>query len=154
MIRLPLTAIVLIAMPTILAAQAVRKPIPRAGFVATMDEEFRKIDVNKDGQLTIAEVEQFQDAAALAQAREESRAVFVALDTDGNGQINAAEWDKLPLTPPRTNPATVMRFDAGRDGKVSLLEHRDGRRANFDLLDTDRNGVVTDAEMKVGGVAR
>ncbi len=119
-----------------------------------MDEEFRKIDVNKDGQLTIAEVEQFQDAAALAQAREESRAVFVALDTDGNGQINAAEWDKLPLTPPRTNPATVMRFDAGRDGKVSLLEHRAGRLANFDLLDADRDGIVTDGEMKAGGVTR
>ncbi len=47
-----------------------------------------------------------------------------------------------------------MRFDTSKDGKVSLIEHRTATLANFDRLDTDKDGVVTGAEMKAGGVAR
>ena len=119
-----------------------------------MDSEFRKIDANKDGQLITEEVQQFQETAALAQAEQNSRAAFVALDTDRNGQISSTEWAKLPLTPPRTNPVALMRFDAGRDGKVSLLEHRNARLSNFDRIDSDKDGIVTAAEMEAGGVAR
>ncbi|MDQ3080292.1 MAG: hypothetical protein M3R03_09890 [Pseudomonadota bacterium] len=135
-------------------AQAVPQPIPRAAFSVTMDGEFRKVDANKDGQLTLSEVERFQQAAALAQAQRDSRAAFVALDVDRNGQISSTEWAKLPLTPPRTNSAILMRFDTGRDGKVSLIEHRTATLTNFDRLDTDKDGIVTGAEMKAGGVAR
>ncbi len=154
MLRLSLIAVSLLASPSLLSAQAVRKPIPKASFIATTDAEFRKIDANKDGQLVTAEVQQYLEAAALVQAQEDSQAAFVALDTDRNGQISSAEWAKLPLTPPRTNAASLMRFDAGRDGKVSLLEHRAARLANFDRVDTDKNGIVTAAEMEAGGVAR
>ena len=151
-LRYNLIAVSLLAIASPSIAQAVRQPIPRASFIATMDGEFRKVDANKDGQLTVAEVEQFQSAAALAQAQQDSQAAFVALDTNRNGQISSAEWAKLPLTPPRTNSATLMRFDTGRDGKVSLLEHRSATLTNFDRLDTDKDGVVTAAEMTVGGV--
>lgn len=137
-----------------LFAQTTPPPIPRASFIATMDGEFHKVDANKDGLLVLAEVEQYQRAAALAQAQRNSRAAFVALDTDRNGQVSAAEWAKLPLTPSRTNPAALMGFDSGRDGKVSLLEHRTATLANFDRIDTDKDGVVSAAEMKAGGVRR
>ena len=152
MLRSILIAVPLLASVSPSIAQAVQQPIPRASFIATMDGEFRKVDANKDGQLMIAEVEQFQSATALAQAQQESRAAFVVLDTDRNGQISSAEWAKLPLTPPRTNSATLMRFDTGRDGKVSLLEHRSATLTNFERLDTDKDGIVTAAEMKAGGV--
>ncbi len=154
MFRLSLIAMSLLAIPSLSSAQAVRKPIPKASFIATTDAEFRKIDANKDGQLVTAEVQQYLEAAALVQAQEDSQAAFVALDTDRNGQISAAEWAKLPLTPPRTNAASLMRFDVGRDGKVSLLEHRAARLANFERVDTDKDGIVTAAEMEAGGVAR
>ncbi len=154
MFRLSLIAVSLLASPSLSSAQAVRKPIPKATFIATTDAEFRKVDANNDGQLVTAEVKQYLEAAALVQAQEDSQAAFVALDTDRNGQISAAEWAKLPLTPPRTNTASIMRFDVGRDGKVSLLEHRAARLANFERVDTDKNGIVTAAEMEAGGVRR
>lgn len=154
MFRFSLIAVSLLASSSLSSAQTVRKSIPRAAFIATTDAEFRKIDANKDGQLITAEVQQYQESAALAQVLQDSRAAFVALDTDRNGQISSAEWAKLPLTPPRTNAATLMRFDDGQDGKVSLLEHRNARLANFDRIDTDKDGIVTAAEMKDGGVAR
>ena len=34
-------------------------------------------------------------------------------------------------------------MDGNRDQQVSLVEHRTATLANFDRLDTDRNGVVT-----------
>jgi hypothetical protein len=37
-------------------ALPVVQPIPRTSFIQKMDEEFRKTDVNKDGQLTRPEV--------------------------------------------------------------------------------------------------
>lgn len=154
MFRFSLIAVLLLVSSTSSSAQTVRKSIPRAAFIATTDAEFRKIDANKDGQLITAEVQLYQESAARAQVLQDSRAAFVALDTDRNGQISSAEWAKLPLTPPRTNATTLMRFDDGRDGRVSLVEHRNARLANFDRIDTDKDGIVTAVEMKVGGVAR
>ena len=46
----------------------------------------------------------------------------------------------------------LSRMDSNRDGQVSLVEHRSATLANFDRLDTDKDGNVTAAEMKAGGI--
>ena len=142
-----------LATPAPLLAQAAQ-PLPRAQFIATMDGEFRKVDADKDGQLVRAEIEAFQRAAAVAQAQARSRALFAGLDTDRNGQVSLAEFAKLPINAPPPNAAALLKFDTGKDGKVSLIEHRTATLANFDRLDADKDGVVNAAEMKAGGITK
>jgi len=71
---------------------AVAPSIPRASFIANMDGEFARMDVNKDGKLTKQEIEAYQHVSALQQIQARNRAVFAALDTDHNGQLSFDEW--------------------------------------------------------------
>ena len=140
--------------PASLVAQVAAQPLPRATFSATMDGEYRKIDINKDGQLTRAEVDASQKAAITLQVQARQRAVFATLDGDRNGQLSFAEFSRVPVNPQRTNPDVLMRFDTNRDSKVSLIEHRTATLANFDRLDVDKDGIVSPAEIKGGGIGR
>lgn len=140
-------------LPSALIAQAPAQPLPRASFIATMDGEYGKIDVNKDGQVTRAEVDAFQKRTIAAQVLARQRAIFATLDSDRNGQLTPQEFYKVPITPPRNNPDTLMRFDTNRDGRVTLIEHRTATLANFDRLDIDKDGIVSTVEMK-GSMAR
>ena len=154
--RISITAALMLTLATPAFSQAApaAQPLPRATFNATMDGEYRKIDTNKDGQLTRAEVEAFQKAAIAVQVQARQRAVFVTLDGDRNGQLSLAEFSRVPVNPQRTNPDVLMRFDTNRDGKVSLIEHRTATLANFDRLDVDKDGVVSLAEMTGGRMVR
>ena len=136
------------------AAVPADRPLARAAFITTMDGAFRQVDADKDGQLTRVEIEQFQRAAASAQGQARSRALFVQLDTDKSGQLSAAEFAKLPLNVPRVVAPELLKFDTSKDGRVSLLEHRTATLSNFDRLDTDKDGFVSQAEKKAGGVGR
>jgi hypothetical protein len=129
------------------------KPIPRAQFIASMDAEFRKMDGDKDGQVTRAEIEQFERVKAEAAAQARNRAQFAELDANKNGQLSPAEFAKLVAPPPIVSGQPALaRMDGNRDSQISLVEYRAATLANFDRLDTDRNGVVTPAEMKAGGI--
>ena len=66
-------------------------PLPRAQFITEMDGQFRKIDADKDGQLTRIEVELFQKASIVAAARARNRQMFATLDTDKDGNVSTAE---------------------------------------------------------------
>lgn len=129
------------------------KPLARSQFIAEMDAEFRKTDADKNGQLTRAEIEQYQKLQAVAQAQARNSAAFVELDTDKNGQLSKAEFAKIgtPATAANAQPM-LSRMDGNRDGQVSLVEHRTATLANFDRLDTDKDGNVTAVEMRTGGV--
>jgi Ca2+-binding EF-hand superfamily protein len=131
------------------------QPIPRAQFLAQMDSQFRAIDADKNGQLTRSEIEQNLQQAAAAEAKARNRAQFTQLDVNKNGQLSPAEFAKL--TPPTVAAANagpmLTREDINRDSQISLIEHRTATLDNFDRVDTDKDGVVTAAEMKAGGVA-
>ena len=130
------------------------QPLVRARFAAQMDTQFRQIDADGNGQLTVAEIEQFEKGKALADAQARNEALFDQLDVNRNGQISATEFAKL-IREPATASAQPMlsREDSNRDSQISLVEHRSATLANFDRLDTDKDGVVTAAEMKAGGIA-
>ena len=135
------------------AEPAQRPPLARAQFIADMDLEYRKMDADKNGQLTRTEIEQFQKLQAVAQAHARNRQLFAQLDADRNGQVSPAEFAKLVQAPPDANAQPMLaRMDANRDSQISLIEHRSATLANFDRLDSDKDGNVSTAEMKAGGI--
>jgi Ca2+-binding EF-hand superfamily protein len=120
-----------------------------------MDEEFRKTDVNKDGQLTRPEVEIAQRDAALSQMRNRNRALFGRLDTDRNGQISPSEFAQLTGAPrPANGQPLMVQMDGNKDQKISIIEHRTAKLANFDKLDTDKDSVISPAELRAAGIAK
>jgi hypothetical protein len=130
------------------------QPILRATFLAQMDAQFGKIDTDKNGQLTRTEIEQFEMDKALAEAQARNDALFDQLDVNKNGQLSAKEFAKLVTAPPKPNATPLLsREDSNRDGQISRIEHRTVTLANFDRVDSDKDGVVSAAEMKAGGVA-
>jgi len=132
----------------------VSQTLPRAQFIADMDSEFRKMDADKNGLLTKTEIEQYQKLQAVAQAAARNRALFAQLDTDKNGQLSKAEFAKIATPAPAANAQPILASrDLNRDGQISLVEHRTATLANFDRLDSDKDGIVTAAEMKAGGIA-
>ena len=138
-------AVLLTAAPAI--AQAPATGMPRAKLQADADAEFKRVDTNNDGQMSVAEIELFQTARYTEQLNARTKQVFAQLDSDKNGQLSAAEFAKL--NPPRKiDASSVLRIDANKDGKVSLAEHRGAALKTFDEFDTDKNGVLTQAEVE------
>jgi Ca2+-binding EF-hand superfamily protein len=134
-------------------ATPVSQTLARAQFISDMDSEFRKMDADKNGQLSRTEIEQYQKLQAVAQAQSRNRALFAQLDADRNGQLSPAEFAKIATPAPAANgQPMIARMDGNRDNQISLVEHRTATLANFDRLDADKDGYVTAAEMKAGGV--
>ena len=129
--------------------------VPRAEFLANMDAEFRKMDADKNNVLTRTEIEQFQRMAAAYQAQARNRALFTQLDADRNGQLSPAEFAKLQTAPPSANAGPILaQADLNKDQSITLVEYRTAKLANFDRLDADKDGVVSVAEMKAGGIVK
>jgi Ca2+-binding EF-hand superfamily protein len=150
MLRFIISAIAIFLAGTV-HAQA--QPIPRTQFIADMDTQFRKMDADKNGLLSRVEIEQFQKLTAIAEAQARNRALFAQLDADKNGQLSPAEFARVNAPAPAANATPMLnREDGNRDGQISLVEHRTATLANFDRLDTDKDGTVTPAEMKAGGI--
>jgi len=135
------------------AAAPQAQPIPRAVFLSNMDSEFKRMDTDRDGTLSKREIEDFQTSQIIAAAQARKQALFAALDTDHNGALSPAEFMRLPSNEQAPNAAPMIQhFDTNRDSKISQVEYRAGTLANFDRLDADKDGVVTPAEMKAGGL--
>ena len=142
------------ARPAVPVAQRGAQPISRAAFLASMDAEFRKMDADKNGTITRAELEGFERAVSVVKAQARNRQLFARLDTDRNGQISPAEFARL-ASPGPVDPAPLLaRWDLNRDQSVTLVEYRTATLANFDRMDADKDGIVTTAEMNAAGVGR
>jgi Ca2+-binding EF-hand superfamily protein len=128
-------------------------PLPRTQFIAGMDGEFRKMDADKNGQLTKSEIEQFQTQQLAAQGRARNKSLFVQLDKDKNGQLSQAEFARIATPAPVANAEPMIaRMDGNRDSQISGAEYRTATLANFDRVDSDKDGIVTADELKAGGV--
>ncbi len=129
--------------------------VPRATYINVQDGEFRKMDADNDSQVTRAEAEAFQRSVALAQSGARARALFGQLDSDRNGQLSFAEFARTQSGAAQVNGQPfIAQLDLNKDGRVSLIEHRAGKLRYFDNIDTDKDGTVTAAEMKVAGVIK
>ena len=91
---------------------------------------------------------------AAQQQPQQQPAADQPLDRDGNGVLTAEEFAGLvnPQAIP-ADPAPLMQaFDANGDGIITLVEYRVRTQANFDAVDSDRDGVVTNSEMQAAGI--
>lgn len=137
------------AKPAVPAKPAVTVPdLPRADFIALMDADFKKRDLDQNGKATRAEMEEFAKRAAAAAAQEQNRELFQRLDVDKSGLITPAEFAALIPAPKFIDVSTEMiRFDRNRDQIITLVEYRTITLANFDRLDLDKDGILTAAEL-------
>ena len=142
--------------PAVPAKPAVAVPdLPRADFIALMDADFKKRDLDGNGKATRAEVEAFTKRAAAAVAQEQNRELFQRLDIDKNGVITPAEFAALIPAPKFVDVSAEMtRFDSNRDQIITLVEYRTATLANFDRLDTDKDGILTPAEISKSTTSR
>jgi hypothetical protein len=154
-VKIILAAALLGAPAAALAQAPASTNVQRTQFIAVQDAEFQKMDSNKDGKLTRVEIETYQRTRGAAQAAARNKALFAALDADHNGQLSPAEFAKLPTSVPTVDARPMMAtLDQNHDGSITLIENRAGKLAYFDKIDTDKDGVVTAAEMKAAGVIK
>jgi len=127
--------------------------LPRTVFLQNMDAEFRKRDTNNDGKISRAELEAYERLLLIQAAQASNRVVFQKLDTNRDGVLSPGEFAALvqvPAVPDVTNQ--MSRFDTNRDQVITLPEFRGATLSNFDRLDTDKDGVISPAEMAAGNV--
>lgn len=149
---------ILFTVALLAAAPAFAQPggvttVPRAKVVANAEAEFAKVDTNKDGQMSRAEIESFQRTSLTTRATARNTALFAELDSDKNGQLSAAEFAKA-MPAPQVDASSVLRIDSNKDGQVSLAEHRAATLDTFTKIDTNKDGLLTAAEVQALTAAR
>lgn len=132
------------------------QPIARADFIAQMDAEFRRLDLDSSGVVLPGEIVASQRELARAEARRQNQVVFAGLDKDGNGALSLDEFAALanPDAIPVSADPLMKQFDTDKDGAITLVEYRIATQTNFDRIDSDRDGVVTPVEMQAAGIVR
>jgi uncharacterized protein YuzE len=146
-VRFPLFALALAAPAAVLAQAGPAPSVPRAKIIANAEAEFARVDANKDGQMSRAEIEASQLASITARVNARNKALFAELDTDKNGQISPVEFAKASPAP-RPDVAAVLRIDTNKDGQVSLAEHRAATIDTFTKIDANKDGLITGLEVK------
>lgn len=131
-------------------SSATAQPLTRARLSAQLDSNFKAVDSNGDKTLSAAEIETAQ-ARTIAQAQatiaKRIEAEFARLDANKDGQLSMAEM-KAGAPTPRATPAAELlgQLDRNKDGKATLDEYRATPLANFDRLDTNKDGTISAAE--------
>ncbi|MDO6588271.1 EF-hand domain-containing protein [Salipiger sp. 1_MG-2023] len=118
---------------------------PRAGGAPMMVEMFKSLDADGDGTITQDELAAAGPAGAFAEA-----------DANGDGALEADELTAFrqaqeAAREARRQQQMLQRFDADKDGKLSLEELTAGDRRGperlFTRLDVDEDGTVSAEEL-------
>jgi Ca2+-binding EF-hand superfamily protein len=111
---------------------------------------FTKMDANKDGQVTAAEMDAMHDsmkdkghAAARTDGgpNEQKMADKKAYDDTGTGK-------SMPKM--MSSEQKIAKMDTNNDGKLSAAEHSAGAKQMFSQMDADGDGALTAQEMQKG----
>ena len=129
-------------------------PVTRADVEARVKDRFAKIDANRDGSVTPAEMR--THAQGKKAERRDKR--FDALDANNDGAVSKSEFDAAPVANEgkRKRGMRMMRAargmwkaaDVNGDGQISLTEALARPLERFDRADTNRDGVMTPDERK------
>ncbi len=147
-------------------ATAPTNSITRAQIVDKVKERFSRLDANKDGFLTKAELDA-AEAAMNKRMQQHESAMFDRIDTNKDGSISRSEFEaaqRAGIARRRgagrmhaagahsVHDAMVDRMlasdDANKDGRVSLQEATTAAVAHFDRIDTNHDGVLEPNEIR------
>ena len=155
----PITAVlILAALPAVASATQqqetsdVDKPMTKSEISARLDTDYAEMDSNHDGKLSAAEIDARLVKSAEAKIevlKKERDAAFAKLDANGDGSLSRAEFvekARLPTIKDADAKPFLDRFDANKDGEISLDEFRAPTMANFARMDLNHDGTVTPAE--------
>ena len=129
---------------------AAAQPVTRTALSNQLNASFIRLDSNSDKSLNTAEIEAAQKrqvAEAQNVISKRLEAEFAQLDGNKDGQLSLAEF-KAAAPTPKAAPASELlgQFDKNKDGKVTQDEFRATPLANFDRIDTNKDGTISEAE--------
>jgi len=128
-------------MPTTPAPASIAAPTaaPPAG-----DIEAQRALMDKDGDDRVTPEEHAAGANVM----------FTTMDADGDGSVTAAEMDAsekaLGANKRMASADKIKVVDGNGDGVISTDEHAAASRSMFDMMDSDRDGDMSAAELKAG----
>ena len=96
----------------------------------------------------MAGLEADEDARALMKEHRlgsDAEGAILKFDLDGDGEITWTEFEELLMKPPEPDAADLMVMEASAGEALAATT-----RAIFDKMDTDGDGSLTKAELKVG----
>ena len=127
--------------------------IDRARLVETLESNFKRIDADSDGTVTKAEIAAAQQKMleeATARAEKKFEEEFRKLDANKDGMLNLSEFTAAaPNARAKASADSRLdKFDLNQDGEITLDEFKTPVLGNFDRIDADKNGVLTDEEKR------
>jgi Ca2+-binding EF-hand superfamily protein len=141
-------------------AKPAAQPQNRTTIQKGLDANFKAIDTNGDGALNAPELAAAEgkiQQQRLGALRGRVDAEFTKLDTNKDGVLSKAEFMAAAPQAPATAPngaAIVSQLDKNKDGKVTADEYRNPVLARFDSIDTNHDGVLSDAERKAAAASK
>lgn len=125
-----------------------------------LEKIFKKVDKNKDGKLSLEEIENGYKKLKLG-SNVDVKQIFAKTDTDGSGFIEYSEF----MTASRNWKSTIEKeglekafnsFDVGADGQLSLQDLKNSLPSIegsewvkfFEIADTNKDGLISYEELK------
>jgi Ca2+-binding EF-hand superfamily protein len=110
------------------------------------DHMWKMMDTNNDGKIS---PEEHATAAA---------GMFATMDANGDGKVTAEEMTaahqkitgRAPAAGEMSAAEKIKTIDTNGDGVLTADEHTAGSKAMFERMDTDKDGMISRAEMAAG----
>lgn len=132
--------------------------------ISKIESAFMKIDVNRDGVLTPRELSTMASSLGLSMDEKEADEMIAAIDVDGTGRLNIADFAHVVGTAATKNPSateediikiSLQSLARKRAMKTQLRENNLKQKLRkmdnlFKTLDTDKDGKLNLAEFSTG----
>ncbi|WP_197489889.1 EF-hand domain-containing protein [Erythrobacter neustonensis] len=130
------------------------QPLARAEMLAKVEQRFARLDTDRDGTISAAEMAAHREARKAARAERlaamsaEDKARFEARKEARRAAMQERKAARLAAGEPRKKGGWLARVDANGDGAVTRDEFAARALLRFDRMDADKNGTVTPEERK------